>query len=265
MSLETLRLGVLARNNLKMNPARLHIYPDPEALSRAAAQLFVERANRAVAAQGRFSAALSGGRTPVRTYELLAQAPFRDQVDWAQTHVFWGDERCTPLDDPRSNAGLAQKTLLNSAPVPQTQVHPILCHDSPGEAAAAYEVLLREFFADESHTFDLAFLGLGEDGHTASLFPGDAALTEGERWAVAVRRPDLTRITLTPTVFNQARTVAFLVEGRDKARILQEVLEGEYAPQRLPAQLIRPVNGELVWLADQAAAAVLDPGRPFVL
>jgi 6-phosphogluconolactonase len=248
-----------------MKPARLHIYPDSEALGRAAAQLFVELANRAVATHGRFSVALSGGKTPQRTYELLAQAPYREQVNWAQTHVFWGDERCAPLDDPRSNAGMAQSALLNFVPVPETQVHPILCRDLPTKAAEAYDVLLRELFAGETHTFDLVFLGLGEDGHTASLFPGDAALEEEERWAVAVSRPDLTRITLTPAVFNQARTVALLVSGRDKARILQEVLEGDYSPQRLPAQLIRPEKGELLWLADQAATAVLDPGRPFVL
>lgn len=248
-----------------MKPARLHIYPDPEAMSRAAAQLFVGQANRVIAARGRFSVALSGGQTPQRTYELLSQPPFREQVNWAQTHVFWGDERCVPLDDPRSNARMAQSALLNAVPVPQTQVHPILSHDLPEKAAEAYDGLLREFFAGEPHTFDLAFLGLGEDGHTASMFPGDAALTEKKRWAVAVLRPDLTRITLTPAMFNRARTVAFLVSGRDKARILQKVLEGDYAPHQLPAQLIKPENGELLWLADQAAAAVLDPGRPFVL
>lgn len=248
-----------------MKPPRLHIYPDLEALSRAAAHLFVEQASRALAAQGRFCAALSGGGTPKRTYELLAQTPWREQVDWAHTHVFWGDERCVPLADPRSNAGMANKAFLSGVFIPPGQVHPILCQASPSQAAAAYAALLREFFAGEPQTFDLVFLGLGEDGHTASLFPGDAACREQERWAAAVARPDLVRVTLTPAVFNRARTVAFLVAGRDKARILQAVLEGDYAPHRLPAQLIRPVNGELLWLADQAAAAVLDPDRPFVL
>jgi 6-phosphogluconolactonase len=246
-------------------PVRLHIYPDAEALGRAAAQVFVARADRAVAARGRFSVALSGGLTPTRTYELLAQEPFRDQVNWAQTHVFWGDERCVPLDDPRSNARLAQSALLDSVPVPKMQIHPILCQDAPEEGAARYDARLKDFFRDQMYTFDLAFLGLGEDGHTASLFPGDAALQEEERWAVAVLRPDLVRVSLTPAVFNRARTVAFLVSGRDKARVLRDVLEGDYAPEHLPAQLIRPVRGEVLWLADQAAAAVLDPGRPFVL
>ena len=160
---------------------------------------------------------------------------------------------------------MALSALLNSVTVPEVQVHPILCRDLPEKAAEAYDALLRDFFAGEPHTFDFALLGLGEDGHTASLFPGEAALREEERWAVAVLRPDLARVSLTPTVFNRARTVAFLVSGRDKARILQEVLEGDYAPQRLPAQLIKPVKGELLWLADQAAASMLAPGRPFVL
>ncbi len=254
-------------NSPSMKPAHLHIYPDLETLSQAAAKLFVERANRAMQAQGHFSVALSGGRTPVRAYQLLAQAPYRDQVNWLQVHVFWGDERCVPLDDPRSNARLAQGALLAFVPIPRGQVHPILCQHSPQDAAVAYEARLRKFFREQPATFDLVFLGLGEDGHTASLFPGAPVLTEEERWAAAVRpaSQNLDRVTLTPPVFNRARTVVFLVAGRDKARVLQEVLEGEYEPHRLPAQLIRPEKGELLWLVDQAAAAVLDPERPFVL
>jgi 6-phosphogluconolactonase len=248
-----------------MKPARLHIFPDLEALSRAAAQLFAERAKQAMALQGHFNVALSGGLTPELSYQLLSKDPFREQVNWSQTHVFWGDERCVPPDDPRSNAGMARKALLSAVPIPQAQIHPILCSDSAEKAADAYDALLKEFFLSEPHTFDLALLGLGEDGHTASLFPGEAAWQGEERWAAAVSRPDLARVTLTPAVFNRSRTVAFLVSGRDKARILQEVLEGNYVPQRLPAQLIRPLAGELLWLADQAAAAVVDPGRPFVL
>jgi 6-phosphogluconolactonase len=162
---------------------------------------------------------------------------------------------------------MAQGSLLAFVPIPRGQIHPILCQDSPQDAALAYENLLRNFFAGQPHTFDLVFLGLGEDGHTASLFPGDPVLAEQERWAAAVHAvpQDLYRVTLTPAVLNRGRTVAFLVSGRAKARALQDVLEGEYGPQRLPAQFIRPESGKLLWLADQAAAAVLDHGRPFVL
>jgi 6-phosphogluconolactonase len=247
-------------NYPSMEPARLHIYPNLETLSQAAAELFVERARQAVNAHGRFSVALSGGSTPRRTYELLAQPPYRDQVNWLQVQVFWGDERCVPLDDPRSNARLAQGSLLAFVPIPRGQIHPILCHHSPQDAAEAYEVQLRKFFGEQPSTFDLVFLGLGEDGHTASLFPGDAALAGEERWVAAVHRADqdLYRVTLTPAVFNRARTVAFLVAGRDKARVVQEVLEGEYEPERLPAQLIRPKSGELLWLADEAAAELVN-------
>ncbi len=250
-----------------MKPVHLHIYPDSETLSQAAAALFVEKAGQAIKARGCFHVALSGGSTPKRTYELLASPPYREQVNWLPVHIFWGDERCVPLIDLRSNARMARDTLLERVPVPEGQVHPIPCHLPPAEAARAYEDLLRRFFAESPYTFDLAFLGLGQDGHTASLFPGDPALSGQDSWAVAVFRADegLSRVTLTPQVFNRAGTVAFLVSGRDKAQALQEVLEGDYEPLRRPAQAIRPEKGELVWLVDQAAAAVLDPDRPFVL
>ena len=237
----------------------IQVYPDLESLSQAAAGLFVQQAAKAVAARDRFSVALSGGSTPRRTYELLAQSPCRDQVSWGKVHVFWGDERCVPLEDPRSNAGLARQAFLNSVPIPPEQVHPILCQASPGEAAAAYEVRLRSFFAPQAPCFDLIFLGLGENGHTASLFPGTQVLTERERWVaqVYVAQQDLYRVTLTPVIINQAATVAFLVAGAAKAGVLKEVLQGAFDPQRLPAQLIHPEAGQLLWLTDLDAASRL--------
>lgn len=241
--------------------AEVRLYPDLEHLSRAAADIFTERAARALAAQGRFSVALSGGRTPERTFELLAQSPRRDRVDWAQVHVFWGDERCVPAADPRHNARLAKEAWLNKVPIPEAQVHPIICPELPGEAALAYEGLLRRFLSSRKAAFDLVVLGCGADGHTASLFPGQPALRERERWAVAVPHgaPDgLVRVTLTPVIFNRARFVMFLVVGPDKTRILKEVLEGPHDPERLPAQLIRPRKGKLIWLADRVAAAALE-------
>jgi len=234
----------------------LQIFPDLESLSRAAAGLFARLAADAVNTRGRFSVALSGGRTPRRAYEILARSPFREQLPWDRIHIFWGDERCVNPNDSRSNARLAREVLLDHVPLPQTQIHPFLCHPSPAAGAREYEVLLRDFFGGATPRLDLVFLGLGENGHTASLFPEDAALDELERWTAAVRVPgeDLHRLTLTPPLINQAWVVAFLVAGAAKAGGLREVLHGPRAPRRLPAQLINPENGELYWLVDREAA-----------
>jgi 6-phosphogluconolactonase len=240
----------------------IDVYPDLDSLSRAAAALVVKQANLAVAARGRFSIALSGGNTPRRTYELLAGAPWVDQAPWDRVHVFWGDERCVPLDDPRSNARLAKEAWLDHVPIPADQIHPLDCANDPAAAAGHYEAQLRAFFAGQSPILDLVLLGLGDNGHTASLFPGTSVLAERERWAAAVSPAgtDLHRVTLTAPLINQAALVAFLVSGHSKAGVLKEVLHGPYDPERLPAQLIRPQNGELLWLTDLAAAAQLPVG-----
>ena len=237
----------------------IEVYPDLESLSRAAAALLVEQANLAVAARGRFSVALSGGATPRRTYELLAAPPLVNQAPWDRVHVFWGDERCVPLNDPRSNARMAKEAWLDRVPIPGSQIHHMNCASDPADAARQYEAKLREFFAGQTPRLDLVLLGLGHDGHTASLFPGSAVLREAERWAAAVylAEADLHRVTLTAPLINQAAMVAFLVAGWAKAGVLREVLHGPRAPARLPAQLIRPHHGELRWLADLAAAGSL--------
>ena len=236
----------------------VQIYPDLESLSQAAAILFVDQVGRAISARGRCSVALAGGETPRRTYELLSQSPYREGVAWEQIHVFWGDERCVPLSDPRSNARLAREVWLNHVPIPADQIHPLDCRFSPGAAARGYQGLLRDFFGGQPR-FDLVFLGLGENGHTASLFPGTAVLEEEQRWAAAVyvAAQNLHRVTLTAPIINHARQVVFLVAGAAKARVLREVLQGPYDPRRRPAQLIRPQAGELHWLVDQAAAGEL--------
>jgi 6-phosphogluconolactonase len=151
---------------------------------------------------------------------------------------------------------MAREALLKRVPIPQAQIHPMLCGPSPEAAALAYEKTLRSHFVGRPPRFDLIFLGLGVDGHTASLFPGEARLLEGERWVAAVHPPgrDLPRITLTPVIINQARVVAFLVAGADKAAILKKTLQGPGEPRRLPAQLIKPLTGEIYWLVDQSAA-----------
>jgi 6-phosphogluconolactonase len=225
----------------------------------------VKQANLAVAARGRFSVALSGGATPRRTYELLAAPPLADQAPWDRVHVFWGDERCVPESDPRSNAHLARAAWLDQVPIPANQIHPMHCAADPAAGARRYEAQLREFFAGQPPILDLVFLGLGDNGHTASLFPGLPVLKEAERWAAAVyvAEQDLYRVTLTAPLINQAALVAFLVAGPAKAGVLREVLHGPRDPARLPAQLIQPHPGELLWLTDLAAAASLAPdGRP---
>lgn len=235
----------------------IKVYPDLESLSQAAAALVVEQANLAAAARGRFSMALSGGSTPRRTYALLAQKPFKDQAPWHRMHIFWGDERCVPLYDPQSNARMAKAAWLDHVPIPASQIHSIDCAETPAEAARKYEAQLRQFFAGRPARLDLVFLGLGGDGHTASLFPGTPVLQETERWAaeVYVAEQDLYRVTLTAPLLNQAAQVVFLVAGAGKAQVLWEILQGPRDPERLPAQLIQPQTGEILWLLDLNAAA----------
>jgi 6-phosphogluconolactonase len=237
----------------------IRICDDLEALSRATAELFTTEARQAVTDHGRFSVALSGGDTPRRTYEQLAQKPFRDLVPWENTHIFWGDERCVPADDPRNNARMAHQALLDNVPVPQHQVHPMVCDRSPQEAATKYEELLRDYFSTGSPRFDLILLGLGENGHTASLFPGSSVLDEQQRWVtdVYLAEEGLHRLTLTVPAINQAARIVFLVSGEGKAAILRKVLEEAPDPRSIPARLIKPANGDLLWLVDRDAASLL--------
>ncbi len=237
----------------------IQVYPDPGALSTAAAQLFVSRAEEAIQAHGQFAVALAGGNTPRGTYELLSRPPFDEQVPWEKVHVLFGDERCVPSNDPRSNQWMARGALLERVPLPPGQVYPIPCDTFPDEAARQYEAILRDFFNGNTPRFDLMFLGMGADGHTASLFPGTSVLDEQSRWAMEVcpASQELCRVTLTAPIINRAAVVAFLVSGEDKAATLHEVLEGPRDPHRLPAQLIHPIDGQLLWLVDKEAASLL--------
>jgi 6-phosphogluconolactonase len=240
----------------------IQVLPDVDALDWSAATFLAERARKSSDAQGQFSLVISGGQTPRGLYELLAGDAFRDRLPWTQMHVFWGDERCVPTDDPRSNERMAREALLNHVPIPPIQIHPIRCAKGPPEAARQYETLLRTFFRGLEPRFDLVLLGLGENGHTASLFPRTPVLEERERWVVdiLVEGEDLHRLTFTAPIINQAASVVFLVTGSAKAHVLHEVLEGPFDPHRLPAQLIRPTHGELIWLVDKEAAALLRKG-----
>lgn len=239
----------------------VRVVPDADALARAAADLFVEVTTEAVADRGHAYVALSGGTTPRRMGQLLREPEHRDRVPWDRLDLFWGDERWVPESSPESNVGVARRIFLDAVPVPRGAIHPFPTDgDDPAKAAATYERTIRQVVGgDGVLRFDLVLLGMGDDGHTASLFPGTGALHEREALAVANHVPKLDswRLTLTVPVINAARTVAFLIGGSGKAATLAAVLEGDRQPDQLPSQLIGPVDGRLLWLIDRDAAAEL--------
>lgn len=238
----------------------VRVHRNLAALSRAAADLFCVRVGAAVRRRGRCDVVLAGGDTPRLTYALLATNPWRDRVDWGQVHVFWGDERCVAPDDPRSNARMARETLLDRVPIPADHIHPICCTGDPLRAAAAYEEELRRHFGEPGPPgWDLVLLGLGEDGHTASLFPGGDAVWERERWVAAVLRPgsELHRISLTPAGLNGTAMAVFLVAGGRKAAALRAIRREPPDPGRCPAQIVAPRGGEPLLLVDREAAGEL--------
>ena len=234
----------------------IRVYNDLEALSQAAAELFVAQSRQASIICGRFSVALSGGETPRRLYEILATSPYRERIHWNEVHIFWSDERWVPEDDPRNNSWMAHQTLLDLVPIPPENIHPIHRDQSPQQAATQYEQELRAFFSSQNPNFHLVLLGLGENGHIASLFPHTQVLNEQEKWVseVYVTELGMHRITFTAPFINQASQVVFLVSGADKAQVLENVLEGPYQPHALPAQLIRPKGIHPIWLVDKAAS-----------
>ncbi|HEV8714816.1 MAG TPA: 6-phosphogluconolactonase [Candidatus Binatia bacterium] len=240
----------------------LQIATDPAELSQAAATEFVRQARETVQAKGSFTVSLSGGSTPKSLYALLAEDPsLRAAVPWSKVHFFWGDERHVPPDHPDSNYRMTHEAMLAKVPVPPANVHRINSeYPQASQAADEYEQTLREFFrlaAGQFPRFDLLLLGMGPDGHTASLFPGTAALHERTHLTVAnwVDKFNAYRITLTLPVLNSAANIIFLISGEEKAETLRAVLHGE--PERFPAQLICPTQGTLLWLVDRPAARLL--------
>jgi len=234
------------------------VFDTPEQVALAAAEKFVAYAQEAIADHGAFTVSLAGGNTPRRVYELLASDPFKNLINWSSVHLFFGDERCVPPHHQDSNYGMVYKALISKIEIPASNVHRIAGEGNPEENAAAYERELRTFFGDVSWPrFDLVLLGMGEDGHTASLFPGSDAVKEKARWVVATRMEQLKqdRITLTIPVLNHAAQVVFLVTGKGKARRFSAVIHGPPRPEPLPAQLIRPLDGSLEWLVDKAVAS----------
>ena len=246
----------------------VEVAADRGALMEAGASAFVAAARAGIGAHGRFVTALSGGSTPCALFVLLATERFASSVDWSRVHVCWGDERAVPPDAAASNYRMAREALLDHVPIPASQVHRIRGEDPPQVAAEAYERTLRTLFAtpvgpprpEPGARFDLVLLGMGDNGHTASHFPGLHAAREAERWVVAesVAEVGMWRITLTPVVLNAAAEVVFLVAGADKAAMLHRVLDGPVRPDALPAQVVAPHDGRLRWLVDTDAAARLE-------
>ena len=238
----------------------LEVFEDAEAFNNAAAEFIISAAEKSVANKGKFSLSLSGGKTPESLYKLLAEPAYIKRMPWKNTFVFWGDERCVPLTDERNNAYHAKILLLDKTDIPSENIFIIPVNLPPADAALKYEKELKEFFKNGQMQFDLILLGLGENGHTASLFPHTDILNEesvGVR-DVYVAEDKVFRVSMTAPFINNAHQILFLVTGRKKSSVLKTVLTGEYQPKTYPAQLINPEKGELYWFTDREAASQLN-------
>lgn len=236
----------------------VQIFSDAQAVAQALADVFVDIGQSAMADRGSFRVALSGGNTPRAAYALLAQEPRREALSWSDVFIYFGDERCVPPDDEQSNYRMAKLAFLDAVPIPPANVHRMRGEIDPKEAAREYAAVLRTDLGDEP-SLDLTLLGLGPDGHTASLFPGSPPDADNDALVRAVYSDEraMWRITITPKVINASRTVAFAVEGVEKAAILEAILKGPRDPVALPSQIVAPSPGRLLWLADVAAAGTL--------
>ncbi len=238
------------------NKPQIRVYSSRTAAVQAFGAAFARAAERAITARERFNVVLGGGNTPRDAYRLIANEHV-NEIDWVKTHVFWGDERMVSPNDPESNARMARETLLNHVPIPANNIHRIAGEKDPQQAADEYHTEIERHFRGAAPRFDLVILGIGADGHTASLFPGTAGLQETTRYAVANHVPQLDtwRVTLTLPVINSASLVIMYVLGEDKAPMIQHILGGGEG-ETVPAQLVKPV-GELMWIMDAAAGALL--------
>jgi 6-phosphogluconolactonase len=246
--------------SLKYN---LQVYPTVDQLNRAAAAFIIDLARKATELTGRFVISLSGGNTPGQLYALLAQPPFLRQMPWTETYIFWGDERCVPLEDKRNNAHMALSVLLNKTEIPPSNIYRMQVDLPPDKAAVLYEKKMKEFFEEEAPRFDLVLLGLGEHGHTASLFPGTPVIHEKAKGIrkVYVEEQNEFRITMTAPLINLAHHILFLVTGESKAEVLKTIFTAPYQPDIYPAQLINPQDGQLVWFADKQATALVEENK----
>jgi len=245
---------------------QIRVFADPAALADAAAKHIVERARAAVDDHGRFTIALSGGSTPRAVFQRLTQPDLSAHMPWSQIDVFWSDERAVPLDHADSNYRMASEALLAQVPIPKANIRPMLSQVEDLDAAAQhYARVIRATVPGSPPRFDLVLLGLGPDGHTASLFPHSPQLHASDELVVATPeaplKPPVRRITFTKTLINAAHEVLFLAAGADKAQTLKRVLEGPPATDELPSQLVAPEAGTLIWLLDQAIAQELTPSH----
>ena len=240
-----------------MSQRVIDISADANELSNRAAEWIVEYINIRLQEADRFTIALSGGSTPKKLFQLLALT--NAVVDWSRVHFFWGDERYVPFDDERNNAKMATDTLLNHIPVTKENIHIMRTDIDPVQSAREYENILRQYFKD-ANTFDLVMLGLGDDAHTLSLFPGHPIIHEKNKWvdSLYLEQQDMYRITLTAAVVNRANKIMFLVSGASKAIPVKKVLYGEHDPMLYPAQIIQPFNGQCYWFLDTAAASEIE-------
>ncbi len=244
----------------KQSPYSLSIFHTVDELNHAAAEFIKVSASASIAAHGRFVIALSGGQTPQKIYSLLAMPAISREMDWNNIFIFWGDERCVPLNDERNNAHQALSIWLDQVPVPPDNIHRIKVNLSPREAAVQYQRELQDFFGKNPHRFDLILLGLGDNGHTASLFPGTSILNNKKSGveSLYVEEEKMHRVSMTVPLINLAHQILFLVAGPKKAGMVNTILNGPFQPALYPAQLINPLDGGLFWMVDQSAASQLD-------
>jgi 6-phosphogluconolactonase len=239
---------------------KFHIYRDKEQVARELARWISELAQETLEHQEYFSIALSGGETPKLLFNTLA-SEFKKEIDWTRMQIFWGDERMVPFDDDRNNAKMAYDLLISNVDILPSNVHLMRTNLEPVFSAQQYEKVLRTYFSHASRSFDLILLGMGNDGHTLSLFPNSPVLHEAatQNWVSAVYNKDqqMYRLTLMPSIVNRASHIAFMLNGYEKSKILKKVIEGNYNPSLLPAQLIQPTEGELHWFLDTDAAREL--------
>ena len=242
-----------------MKQNKIYVFQNGNDLAHAAANLLVEISEQAIKTRGRFVISLSGGSTPENLFKILAKPPYGDQIQWDKTFVFWGDERFVPSDNNQNNASKAKTLLLNHIPIPSININPIPVDIEPENSAKKYESIIKEFFGKATPRFDLIFLGLGENGHTASLFPESNVIFENTKLVkeVYVEEQNMFRITMTPLLINKSHHIIFLVEGENKAEILNAVLTGPKQPDKIPAQIIHLEDGNLYWFVDKKAASFL--------
>ncbi|MEO5564369.1 MAG: 6-phosphogluconolactonase [Chitinophagaceae bacterium] len=239
---------------------KLHVSHDPDESNSIVAGWMISYIKEVLTKHNRFTISLSGGSTPKKLYQLLASDSYKNKINWKQIHVFWGDERVVPFTDKNNNAKMAFDELLSHVPVPKEQIHIMPTDIDPQAAAEAYGQLLHQYFDKQLYSFDLVLLGLGDNSHTLSLFPGyDDIIFEKENWVRGFRlhEENINRITLTAPIVNKAGRIAYLVNGSGKTDALQHVIYGKYDPTLYPAQVIKPLNAELYWFIDKEAAAGL--------